>query len=224
MAPPTQTAGIRASDVAPARRRDAGTWCPLDPVRGRCGALGLDDGHRSAPSQRQVRATIAFALAGNVRKGILTRQQSRSDAEPPSTPDDVADTRPNRDPRQSPILDWLELRGCGSASQIAESLGRKPSNVATRVRQLEQGGFVRRTGRTIPGGRGGPQIEWERCAEDKAPTDPTDVLALAASPPTTDDEQQTMRRAYVARLLEFVDAHAPEHTFERVERLAGLAP
>ena len=71
-------------------------------------------------------------LAENVRKGILTRQQAHPDAESPSTSDEG--TRPNRDPRQSPILDWFEPRGCGSASQIAESLGRKPSNVATRLR------------------------------------------------------------------------------------------
>lgn len=33
-----------------------------------------------------------------------------------------------------------------------------------------------------------------------------------------------MRRAYFARLLELVDAYTPEHIFESVERLAGLAP
>ena len=198
----------------------------VSPFRRSGGSAGCSIAPLPQWTTRSSRAII-FApgtLAGNVRKGILTRQQAHPDAESPSAPEDVEGTRPNRDPRQSPILDWFEPRGCGSASQIAESLGRKPSNVATRLRQLEHGGFVRRTGRTIPGGRGGPQLEWERCAEDKAPTDPTDVLDSPASPPTTDDEQRTMRRAYFARLLELVDAYAPEHIFERVERLAGLAP
>lgn len=163
------------------------------------------------------------------RGGLLaTREQAFSElpleVEAPGDrpPVDVEPDEAELDPRQSPILDWLEEHNRGSATMIAESLGRAPKNVSTRLRQLERGGFVRRTGRTIPGGRGGPQIEWELCREDKKPTGPEDVLDSPPSPPA-DDEQRRRRQAYFEALLGLLRPGAPEHIFERIERLAGLS-
>ena len=163
------------------------------------------------------------------RGGLLTAREPAPSESPLKVkapcdrpPVDVEPEEAVLDPRQSPILDWLDEHDRGSATMIAEGLGRKPSNVATRLRQLEQGGFVRRTGRTIPGGRGGPQDEWELCAEGKAPTGPKDVLDSPPSPPA-DHEQRRRRQAYFEALLGLLRPGAPEHIFERIERLAGLS-
>lgn len=153
------------------------------------------------------------------------------EGEPPDDLPEEAGDRIDKDPRQAPILDWLENNGPGTASQIAAYLGRKPANVLTRLRQYEEGGFVRRTGRMVSGasvgdsGRGGPRVEWELCDPKKPPTGPEDILEApeTTSLPDRAAEQAEFRRAYFEKLLEMLDADGPEHLFERVERLAGLS-
>lgn len=80
------------------------------------------------------------------------------------------------------------LRGLGpaSASEIAKHIGADSNNVSTRLRQLEQAGKVRRTGRMINPDRqrGGPQVEWELMPTNGVPTDP--AQALIGSGPVED--------------------------------------
>lgn len=66
---------------------------------------------------------------------------------------------------ESPILTCLRNMGPSPASEIAQQLGRTTGNVSTQLRQYEEAGKARRTGRTVPGGRGGPQIEFELMPE-----------------------------------------------------------
>jgi hypothetical protein len=224
-------------------------WCPTCnertvPMRnGLCGfcdtalelpipAVGVEplDGpdewpHTDAVVRRQV------VTGGDEREGTVKRRREGDRAHGPilaAVPDQVesGDDEPERgghDPREAPILDWLEQHGKGTSTAIAEALGRKPANVATRLRQYEQAGFIRRTGRTVPSGRGGPMIEWELASETKPPTSPEDVLTSPLSPDPRGDEQRAMRRAYFATLLNLVAKRdCPEHIFDRAERLAGV--
>lgn len=189
----------------------------------------VDDGDGRREGQIK-RAREGLRVGGPMLAERRVSDDTEEDQNPAKIPAKIPDRPPpdveaddlDHDPRQSPILDWLEKHGNGSAPQIAEALNRKVKNVSTRLRQLERGGFVRRTGRTIPGGRGGPQIEWELCDEDKPPTSPDDVLDSPFSQPLPDEEQSAMRRAYFARLLDLVAADAPAHIFDRIERLVGL--
>lgn len=145
----------------------------------------------------------------------------------------------DRNPSRSPILDWLTAHRSGSAPQIADCLERKPGNVATRLRQLERGGYVRRTGRTVPGGRGGPQVEFELSDPDKRPTSVDDVLS---SPPSEESTRERLGRleaamttprsdltglrerycdALLAR-LEGADGDLFDRIADRIERLVGV--
>jgi predicted ArsR family transcriptional regulator len=76
--------------------------------------------------------------------------------------------------RSSPILDYLAEHGPSVGSAIADALGRATGNVTTRLRQMEAEGRVRRTGRSLPAGRGGPQIEWA-LADGSPPPDSIDA-------------------------------------------------
>lgn len=194
----------------------------------------VDWPHTDGAVRRQV--VVDHAEVGRVkrdRNGVRARGPilARSATDP--DPDDVNDPPPaERDPTKSPILDWLNTHQAGSAPQIAEAIGRKTGNVATRLRQYEERGFVRRTGRTIPGGRGGPQIEWELCDPSKPPTGPEDVLESPQSPEPLgerlarleDEERRAMRTRYFDALLAMLDRpDCPDHVFDRLERLVDLA-
>lgn len=127
---------------------------------------------------------------------------------------ELEDEQPRTAPTRSPILDWLTEHGPGTSSVIAGAIGRKTSNVATRLRQLEQGGFVRRTGNSLSLGRGGPQIEWELAREDKAPTNIDEPIAAPLSPDTD------LKRRYFDALLALVARDdCPLHVFDRLECL-----
>lgn len=123
---------------------------------------------------------------------------------------------------RSPILDYLQAHGPSTASKIGDTLDRPTANVSTRLRQLERAGYVRRTGRSLneAGGRGGPRIEWELSDPDKSPTDCDTEIATERTLPLERDE---MRRAYFDKLLEMIEkSDAPEHLFDRIERIVGL--
>lgn len=87
--------------------------------------------------------------------------------------------------RSNPILDYLAEHGPSVGSVIGTELGRTTGNVTTRLRQMEEEGRVRRTGRSLPIGRGGPQIEWALSDGTPAPTsieapEPATVTATRA--------------------------------------------
>lgn len=124
------------------------------------------------------------------------------------------ESEPN--PSRSPLLDHLRDRGPSCATDIAERLGRTTGNVSTRLRQLEKAGYVRRTGRSLPGGRGGPRIEWELADFDKEPTDLSTVLD---APFSTADYRA---RYFDALLAKVGKDDCPEHIYDRIERLVGL--
>lgn len=147
----------------------------------------------------------------------LTPEEARAVARAKRERRNDAKERSPKDPTRSPILEFLEERGPSTASSIAEVLERAPRNVSTRLRQLEKGGFLRRTGRSIPGGRGGPQIEWELASDHKEPTNPEIVLETPRS--TTDFRL----RYFEALLSKLEQADCPEHVYDRLERLCGLA-
>lgn len=182
--------------------------------------------HTEGTVRRQIVEPEDKDVAARVKRQRLGRRDysrllAAVDEGDDDLPSDVPgeETEASSDPRRSPILEWLERHKTGSAPQIAEHLGRKTANVSTRLRQLEQGGFVRRTGQTLPGGRGGPQIEWELCHDTKPPTGPEDVLTSPLTPPPEDD----LRLRYFEHLLTLATADAPEHIFERLERITGTA-
>lgn len=141
-------------------------------------------------------------------------------AEPEADPDAHLDGPDLRDPTRSPILAYLTEHGPASAPAIARHLGRKSGNVATRLRQLEVERVVRRTGRTITGGRGGPQIEWTLAGVDDRPTSPDDVLE---SPTTPGDRAGLRHRYHLLLLSRLTDAQGDDfdRIADRIERLLG---
>jgi hypothetical protein len=142
------------------------------------------------------------------RQGLRARGAILSQPAADRTP-----VRHLKDPRRSPILDCLE-DGPATAPTIAERLERDPGSTGARLRQLGAGGFVRRTGRMLPGGRGGPRVEYALCDPAKTPTDVRTTLRLAPRP---DDD--CLRTAYFEHLLALADNQAPQHVFDRIERL-----
>lgn len=217
-------------------------WCPTCkeravPMRnGTCGfcdtKLEADDTPENWPHtanvvRRQVvvsdhdrPAAVKRERAGEPARGPILASPSAPD-EGDGTPDDVEPKPSSHDPRASPILDWLAEHGTGTAPRIAHALGRKTPNVSTRLRQLEQRGFVRRTGKTVPGGQGGPQIEWELAREDADPTGPEDILTS----PATKVPPDSLRRRYFDALLAKIERDdCPEHIYDRIERLVEGSP
>lgn len=99
--------------------------------------------------------------------------------------DDEAGVDANGRP-ESPILTSLRRLGPATAREVANEIDRDINNVSTRLRQMEDQGRVRRTGRTVnpTGQRGGPQVEWEVMPENGTPTTPHD--ALTATGPVED--------------------------------------
>lgn len=87
---------------------------------------------------------------------------------------------------ESPILTALRRLGPATAREIANEIHRDINNVSTRLRQMEQQGRTRRTGRTVnpDSARGGPQVEWDITHDGDAPTDAT--TALASTGPVED--------------------------------------
>jgi hypothetical protein len=121
---------------------------------------------------------------------------------------------------RSPILTWLRDHGAGTAPQIAEVLDRKTGNVSTRLRQMEKAGFVRRTGRSRPGGRGGPQIEWELVDLSDPDKQETNNDVEMDAPLSVPD----FRTRYFEALLVKVEGEdCAEHVYDRIERLCGLS-
>jgi hypothetical protein len=94
-------------------------------------------------------------------------------APPADAPTDQqpTDEGPDEQPRgrSNPILEFLEANGPAVGGEIAAATGRATGNVTTRLRQMEADGRVRRTGRSLPMGRGGPQIEWALADGSPAP-------------------------------------------------------
>jgi predicted ArsR family transcriptional regulator len=124
----------------------------------------------------------------------------------PDEPDDEELRRGERGLR-NPILEAMAELGPCSAPEIAQQLGRAPANVSTRLRQMEVQGRVRRTGRSVPGGRGGPQIEWETMPADGEPTGPGTPQAMPFGKP------EERLRAMAEKL---------GHALGRVEALEGV--
>jgi DNA-binding Lrp family transcriptional regulator len=123
------------------------------------------------------------------------------------------------------VLTALRELGPATASEIAHHIGASsPANVSTRLRQLEQKGKVRRTGKMVnpQGARGGPQIEWELMPANGATTGVT--TQLHGSGPVEERlrrmaEQIGRANGHVERLeneLEAAKARA-----EQAERRAG---
>lgn len=80
--------------------------------------------------------------------------------------------------RESAVITALRELGPATASEIGDLTKNDSANVSTRLRQLEQAGKVRRTGRSVnQGGRGGPRIEWELMPANGTPTGPDMPIA-----------------------------------------------
>lgn len=84
-------------------------------------------------------------------------------------------------PARNLILDHLAEHGPSIGGAIARALGRTTQNVTTRLRQMEAEGRVRRTGRSLQAGRGGPQIEWA-LADGSPPPESIDAPPPRTSP------------------------------------------
>lgn len=94
--------------------------------------------------------------------------------------DDAGGTDANGRPESAVISGVRHLGPC-TAREVADLISRDIGNVSTRLRQLEQAGKVRRTGKTVNpvGARGGPQVEWELMPANGTRTDPTQPLISA---------------------------------------------
>lgn len=111
------------------------------------------------------------------------------------------ETEPHsHDPRRNIILDALRELGPATAREIAVRTGRETNNVGTRLRQMEEQGRVRRTGRSTsePGQRGGPSIEWELMPEHGEPTGP----GVVSAPPGPVEERLRAMSEKVGRALQ----------------------
>lgn len=84
--------------------------------------------------------------------------------------------------RESPILTVLRHQVTGTASTIAQVLGRTSGNVSTQLREFEVRGKVRRTGSTVAGQRGGPQVEFELVPLGGATTSPESPVESGPGP------------------------------------------
>lgn len=110
--------------------------------------------------------------------------------------------------RESPILTCLRNLGPSPASEIANELGRSSQNVGTQLRQMEIAGRVRRTGRTVSGRRGGPQIEFELMPEGGTPTDTSSPVEAGVGPVDQRLQKMAERIGKLAVELEHAEQEA----------------
>lgn len=138
---------------------------------------------------------------------------------------DEADAGTDANGRQeSAALTALRTLGPATASEIARHTQNPASaNVATRLRQLEKIGKVRRTGRMVnpEGQRGGPQVEWEIMADGAASTAPTD--ALSGTGPVEDRIRRLAERVATANGRAEAIQNELDATKARAERLEHTA-
>lgn len=117
-------------------------------------------------------------------------------------PDEQDSDGSSHDPTKTPVLDVMRELGPCTAQEIADRLHRKTGNVATRLRQYEEAGKVRRTGRTVhaPGQRGPGSVEWEVMPANGTPTSPDDALEHTAPAGSAEGRIRTLSER-VGRLM-----------------------
>jgi predicted ArsR family transcriptional regulator len=98
--------------------------------------------------------------------------------------------------RPNAILASMRSLGPATAKEIAERIGRETGNVSTRLRQMEQEGRVRRTGRAVSDGQGSPSIEWEIMPANGKPTEP----GVTQNPPAPIEFERERVRALSHRV------------------------
>jgi predicted ArsR family transcriptional regulator len=98
--------------------------------------------------------------------------------------------------RPNAILASMRSLGPATAKEIAQRIGRETGNVSTRLRQMEQEGRVRRTGRAVSDGQGSPSIEWEIMPANGKPTEP----GVTQNPPAPIEFERERVRALTHRV------------------------